>query len=103
MKSYSEGQKGIYDKEVEAFNGLRDKPGMVRSFGSYRHVDKRSRRTTYNILLEYGKMDLFEFFGSYSSPLRLAEIYLNWKSICEVAKAIRTIHELSHKEENYYG
>jgi len=104
VKSFSEGQRGTYDNEVEAFTGLRDKPGMVRSFGCYRQADDKNRgHGTCNILLEYGNVDLGEFFVSYDAPQRLAEIYLNWKSLCEVAKAIETIHELSYQEENYYG
>ena len=102
VKSYSEDRKATYESEVEAYEGLLDKPGMLRYFGRYSCYDAQGHKT-YNILLEFGKMDLLEYFNEKPPPERSEDIIRCWKSICKIANAIRTVHELDHSTESYNG
>ena len=101
IKSYSEHQKTAYKAEVQAYRGLADKPGMLRYFGCYSCNEQGFKR--YNILLEFGTMDLLTYFENQSSPEEEAEIIRCWKLIFKIAKAIRTVHELTYGEELYNG
>lgn len=104
VKSYSKSQKETYDSEVEAFKGLHDRPGMVRYFGCYSHQHgEDGEGLMYHIVLELGRMDLVEYFYEHHPPELPAEIVRYWKSMCKIAEAIRTVHQLAHGREIYYG
>jgi hypothetical protein len=103
VKSYSIHQKNVYEREKLAFMGLSDKPGMVRYFGCYEHRGKDREETKFNILLEFGKSDLAEYFCDKIPPQLPSEIFGFWKDICMVATSIRTCHQLPHGKALYNG
>ena len=121
MKTFEEGNKKVYENEVQAFGGLRKHGGMVRYLGNYVHKEMRQplnpqenrardeagTKTTYNILLEYGEADLDEHFQSRLPPVLPKEINKFWQALFEVADAVDGIHNLKIEEEGetreYHG
>lgn len=78
---------------------------IVKSLGCYSHYD--GREMSYNLLLEYGQMDLDEYWADLGNipPVRWEEIRRFWKSLFRVAEAIRGVHNLTFKRgetENHY-
>ncbi len=63
--------------------------------------------TTYNILLEYGPMDLDVYFGAVLPPVLQSEIEAFWRSLFAIADAVKGIHNLkvcnAEETEEYYG
>lgn len=58
---------------------------------------------TFNLILELGEMDLYEWFSERKSPQRTEEILESYKAILKVAKAVEQIHDYKHASGNYYG
>jgi hypothetical protein len=75
----------------------------VRCFGCYEQCVGYRDETKFHILLEFGKSDVAEYFSDILPPQLPLEIFEFWKSICMVAKAIHTFHELSYNEQIYNG
>jgi serine/threonine protein kinase len=86
---------------------------MVEYLGEYVYEEwdpaQKTHVKTFNILLEWGKLDLDEFFfdQKIASPVRTKEILKLYQNIFEIAEAIKRIHKLE-KDENgerrvYYG
>lgn len=86
---------------------------MVRYLGEYTHEGHQVRGTsqvsekTYNILLEYGDLDLDEYFLERLPPVFPTEIIRFWRDLFEVGEAIRGVHNLKYGKgefaEDYYG
>lgn len=96
---------------------------MVQYLGHYEHEEiqlpshapetvvtakeEEVTRTTYNILLEYGDMDLDEFFAERLPPVLQTEVEAFWKDLFEVADAVERIHNLEDRTggvvQEYYG
>lgn len=100
LKTYSKDMRSVYDAEREAFAGLgsEDCVPIVRYLGCYSHDDPLAREDsrTYNILLEYGQMDLEEYCADLENvgPVTSMEIIRFWESIFKVAHAINKIHNV---------
>jgi hypothetical protein len=110
LKVFDGGNKLLYENETKAFYALRKHGGMVRFLGEYTHEEKRSysttpravvagnqadeSTTTYNILLEFGKSDLDDYFIDRNSPLLPKEIEAFWKGLFDVANAVERMHNL---------
>ncbi|MCJ1308075.1 hypothetical protein MMC25_001726 [Agyrium rufum] len=121
LKSFHEGNKHIYDKEVEAFAALKYNDGIVKYLGDYGHprfcqpetneglhAGNNGRETfgTHNILLEYGDYDLDEYFAQRLPPVVRTGIEDFWRSLFEVADAIEGIHNLNNNDgavQHFYG
>ncbi|KAL2059820.1 hypothetical protein VTL71DRAFT_10204 [Oculimacula yallundae] len=114
LKTFKEGWRSTFDNEKKAFQGLRDHQGMVKYLGDYSHPGHRESDapsviiTTHNILLEYGEMDLQQFFVERAPPILKFEIEAFWKDISDVATALKGIHNLRTRkyegyEEEYHG
>lgn len=113
LKEYKEGNRALYINERNAFLGLQEHEGMVRYLAEYSHEQNNSSpsspltamsddsdggtTTTHNILLEYGEMDLDEFFIMRKPPVLQTEIESFWKGLFEVADAVEGIHNLKIK------
>ncbi len=107
---------------MDAFRGLKDHGGMVRWLADYKkaktsgetlqsgatgHSGHTADNTTYNILLEYGEMDLDEYFGRMVPPALPSDIEAFWRPLFAIADAIDGIHNLKTSDtgivEEYYG
>lgn len=92
---------------------MKDHEGMVQYLGEYTHeghqaLDSReSSDKTFNILLEYGDLDLDEYFLERLPPVFPTEIMRFWNDLFEVSEAIKGVHNLKHGKgdlaEDYYG
>ena len=105
----------VYEWEEAAFSGLHhdDSNSIVRYLGCYSHDETVPSRegnitfTTYNLLLEYGQVDLDEYCADLTNvpPVRVVEIIRFWESLFKVADAIKRVHKLcirQGKKESYY-
>ena len=103
-----------------AFVGLKGHEGMVRWLADYGKVDKalpipessaartvECKNMTYNILLEFGEMDLGVYIRKRLPPRLPLEIEAFWRSLFAVAEAVRGVHDLRVRDgwqtEEYYG
>jgi hypothetical protein len=104
LKSYRGNKEDVYELERNAFSGLNldSQVPIVRYLGCYAHdhgegnSSNPAMRKTYNLLLEYGERDLYEYWADETNipPVRAQEIIRFWESLFEVAKAIRHVHNL---------
>jgi hypothetical protein len=100
LKSYCGDKQSVYQLEKDAFSGLssNDTVPIVRYLGCYTHDYGEGSRSnkTYNLLLECGERDLYQAWADETNvpPVRAEEIIRFWKSLFEVAKAIRHVHNL---------
>lgn len=105
IKAYPDDQRRVFKSELDAFRafkGLSQNPGLVKYFGSYNHHDGVGN-PTYNILLEFGEMDLSKYFEKESPPEQSFEILDFWTSMLKVAEAIRDVHELCDDGGSLYN
>lgn len=110
LKSYIGNKEHVYELERNAFSGLNlnSEVPIVRCLGCYSHdygegstsADPEMRKT-YNLLLEYGERDLYEYWADETNipPVRAEEIIVFWDSLFEVAKALRHVHNLEIPRE----
>ena len=94
----------VYNNEKQAFDGLRQHTGVVQCLADFTHKETRN---TYNILLEFGELDLDEFFAERLPPAFQVETEAFWKDLFEVADALEGIHNLkvnvNGNVEEYHG
>lgn len=103
--------KTIYDIESQAFQGVRNQPGVVQYLGEYMlqhptidYPDSPSR----HIMLEYGEMDLDEYLAETYPPILNAEIREFWEELFSVARTLERIQNLEYENrdgtrQNYRG
>ena len=100
LKSYCGNKKRYFELEKEAFSGLQsnDQVPILKYLGSYTHDYGEGEEfgRTYNLLLEYGENDLYQAWADETNvpPVQAQEILQNWRSIFNVAEAIRHVHHL---------
>jgi hypothetical protein len=100
LKSYCGNKKRDFELEKEAFSGLQsnDQVPILKYLGSYTHDYGEGEQfgKTYNLLLEYGENDLYQAWADETNvpPIQAQEILQNWKSIFDIAEAIRHVHHL---------
>ena len=101
---------------MDAFIDLTGHDGIVRWFADYEKVDptipappnpSTKVSKTYNILLEYGAMDLGVYFQETRPPVLSDEIGAFWKSLAAVAFTMKGIHQLKVNDglqtREYFG
>ena len=124
IKCFSSGGHDLFRSELEAFNAFRGINGMVRYFGdwsasesspwkvannhlSQSSLDHQERTLTHNLLLEYGELDLDEYFASKQPPVLSKDILLFWKKLFELARAVADIHafrkDRAGLKEEFFG
>ncbi|PGH11424.1 serine/threonine protein kinase [Polytolypa hystricis UAMH7299] len=109
VKSFTEDTKDIYEWEKTAFAGLQNDGNVpiVRYLGSFYRNDGSGERdsATYNLLLEFGQVDLDEFWADIANipPVRTEEIINSWDSLFNIAKAIDRVHKVNNKGKVYDG
>ena len=81
--------------------------GGSQENGATGHSGHRADNTTYNILLEYGEMDLGIYFGQMPPPALPSDIEAFWRPLFAIADAVKGIHNLKTNDigiaEEYYG
>lgn len=102
MKKYEETQENLFKREKNSYSGLKDVPGIVKYLGSYSHYDVIGNKT-FNILLEFGSMNLWEILSKGNPPVLFTDVAEFWQTILKVACAIESIHHLAHQENQYFG
>ncbi|OQU97590.1 Protein kinase domain-containing protein isoform 2 [Cladophialophora immunda] len=108
LKTYYSQNREMFEWEKNAFAGLEDQKGMLRYISHYSFEEEPSW-WTHNILLEFGELDLDEFFAhEFSSPpVRSLEIISFWESLFKIAEALQRIHNLKFqndgKTHEFYG
>ena len=95
----------MWENEVEAFLSLRSHEGMVRYLGHFERQEHTG--PTYHILLEFGELDLEDFFLDRLPPALQTEIEQFWENLFEVANAVKHIHNFTMSRagvrQNFYG
>jgi hypothetical protein len=86
---------------------------MVQYLGEFTHEGYNVSSTsdvsskTHNILLEYGDLDLEEYFFERLPPVVPTEILGFWKNLFEVCDALKGIHNLKYGKgelaEEFHG
>jgi len=100
LKSYYGRHQSAYELEKKAFSGLKHNGSVpiVGYLGCYTHEygEGTDAGKAYNLLLEYGDQDLYGYWEDEKNvpPVRAKEITRFWKSLFEVADAIKHIHNL---------
>ncbi|RDW91279.1 hypothetical protein BP5796_02444 [Coleophoma crateriformis] len=99
LKSFNETEYEQYIVETDAFRGLREQDKMVRSLGNYSHQNfpsshNEETRTTYNIVLEFGDLDLDDYFSVRQPPVFDTEVKAFWVDLFGVGWALRGLHNL---------
>jgi hypothetical protein len=108
LKSFPPEHKDFFEWERNAFKVLRNQKGMIQYLGDY--SVERNGEWTYHILLEYGELDLDQFFADDHSypPLLTLEIIEFWRSFFKVAEALGRLHDLKYTnadniQKEYHG
>lgn len=73
---------------------------MVKYFGHYKIEDYGNDnilRTTHNILLEFGDLDLDEYMAVRYPPVLNAEIITFWEDIFSVAATLDKLHNFKYE------
>jgi serine/threonine protein kinase len=99
----------MFEEEKAAFAALRKHEGMVQYLGDYEDTEivlpindsqgregpgEERKHVTYNILLEYGELDLDRYFEENLPPILEGEVSDFWKDMFDVADAVKGIHEM---------
>ena len=113
LKTFKEGNRGLYNNEEAAYRALTKHDGMVhdgmvRWLGAYSHEGpcgssntssqestQESGTTTHNLLLEFGQTDLEILFYEKLPPILPKEVEDFWASFFEVADAVYSIHYIN--------
>jgi hypothetical protein len=105
LKSYIGNKKSAFQAEKDAFSALKannDVP-IVQYLGSFIHdygegivSEDHHLRKTYNLLLEFGELDLYQYWADETNvpPVGVNEIICYWEKLFEIAVAIRNVHHL---------
>lgn len=121
LKTFEGKNHDLYKNEMDAFVGLKGHEGMVRWLADYAKVEEAIHTpespatravecktiTTYNILLEFGEMDLGVYFRYNLPPVLPLEIEAFWRSLFAVANAVKGVHDFKVRHfgetKEYYG
>lgn len=107
MKTFHDGNKDLFDNEIDAFKMLHREDAIIRYLGAFTHQSEPSTTTegtvitsnaTYNIILEFGEADLQDLFTSTSPPYLQEEIEAFWNGLRDVAVAVKSIHLLKRDQ-----
>ncbi|KAK4208644.1 hypothetical protein QBC37DRAFT_296262 [Rhypophila decipiens] len=99
IKSFRAEAQNIFQTEISNFHGIKSLPGVVKYFGHYKiedYDDDNILRTTHNILLEYGDLDLDEYLAVQYPPVLNAEIIAFWEDIFSVATTLDKLHNFKY-------
>jgi hypothetical protein len=67
---------------------------MIQYLGDFTYDEQDAHTRTFNILLEFGELDLDEFFAEVRPPRLSSEIHQFWSDLFKVAKALEKFHNV---------
>ncbi|KAI9687319.1 MAG: hypothetical protein M1822_002362 [Bathelium mastoideum] len=106
LKTFGNGRKVTFDTEhgaLSSFSVSSQDQSLIQYLGNFQHKEQNSSQT-YNILLEYGRLDLDEYFACTAPPTSYEEIRSFWKQLFQVANALHAVHQPSTDDGlQYYG
>ena len=104
LKTYKTEE--FFKWETEAFMAVRGQSGMVQCIGSYSLSDYTSAVGNkispydHHVLLEFGELDLDEFFCDSDPPVHPLEIIGFWDKFFKVADALQRLHYLEFQNRD---
>lgn len=94
LKEYSSENEDSYKWEKQAFQLFVGQDGMIQYLGDFTYDEQDSHTRTFNILLEFGELDLDEHFAETRPPRLSLEVHQFWANLFEVAKALKKFHNV---------
>jgi hypothetical protein len=80
---------------------LQGNPDLVRCLGDFKHGEN------YNIILQYGELDLDEYFVTTPPPALGSDIVAFWENMLGVARGLEGLHSFvlprAGLDEQYFG
>jgi hypothetical protein len=98
LKAFDDLHAKFGKREMAAFRVLQNHENLLRPLAAFSTTGNRDpegspvSRTAYSILLEYGDVDLSEYFTTANPPTTFSEIQEFWKSLCGVVEAVAQLH-----------
>ena len=109
MKTFEKYTRANYEIETEAWRLHKDSEGIVTLLCAYSQRNSQkslSGDIEYNMVLEYGELDLDEYFyeNIRSPPVLFGEIHAFWHNLSSIANGLSDIHTTkSLTQPVYYG
>jgi hypothetical protein len=101
LKEYSLENEDSYRWEKQAFQLFVGLEGMIQYLGDFTYEDEQdSQKRSFNILLEFGELDLDEYFAGIRPPRLSVEIHQFWSELFGVAKALKKFHNVKLKYDD---
>lgn len=97
MKTFEEGDRSLFEREIDAYRHLKEQQGMVRFLGAFTHRNQNNR-AEHNILLEFGDYDLAEYF-QFQPPVLPANVGSFWHNLSHVAAALSSFHNFTRQHK----
>ncbi|KAK6824952.1 hypothetical protein PG987_012446 [Apiospora arundinis] len=112
LKTFTSENKHVFNQEKLNYSAVEGLAGMVQYLGEYEvdeETDGQRVVRTWNLLLEFGDLDLEELFFSPKDPPSAFDTILGfWEALSKVAEAVERIHNLeAHRDSGdsvrYHG
>lgn len=101
MKTFTQRQYHLFQYERDAFRLLQGNAQFVRCFGDY--TITAQSEATHNLLLEFGDLDLREYYARTSPPSTASGIFAFWKNVFKVLEAVRDLHSFNFDKAGVRG
>lgn len=96
LKTFSSEYYDVFNTEQSALRDL-DKlhpdHKLVKYLGCYQHGELSE--LTYNILLEFGQLDLDEYFACTAPPTTFDGVVAFWRKLFRIVDALKIVHDPS--------
>ena len=97
VKHYHGHQRHLYEREVEIYTLLKDQgcdlSSIIRCYGTFEYVDEVGH-THYNMVLQYIKCSLDDYFTGYKRPRTIEEVIGFWTHTFSLAEALGNVHDV---------
>ncbi|KAK0713614.1 hypothetical protein B0T26DRAFT_367389 [Lasiosphaeria miniovina] len=103
IKSFQQEAQDVFKTEITNFMGIKSLPGVVQYIGCFKLKEPNAQgvlRTTSNILLEYGELDLDEYLAIQYPPILNSEIINFWENIFQVAMTLAKLHNFEYQRHD---
>ncbi|KAK8862219.1 hypothetical protein PGQ11_008454 [Apiospora arundinis] len=104
LKTFTSENKHVFNQEKLNYSAVEGLAGMVQYLGEYEvdeETDGQRVVRTWNLLLEFGDLDLEELFFSPKDPPSAFDTILGfWEALSKVAEAVERIHNLEAQRDS---